>query len=126
MVFSSDTPMIRAVAQGQCAVALANSYYLSRMQAGGKGEADQTLAGKVTVRWPDPVHVNITGGGVTRASRNPERRNVCWSSSVRIRPRAAAPQPTTNIHSRESGRTRFCRRGVPSSKPKYPLNVLGN
>ena len=71
-VFSSDTPMIRAVAQGQCAVALANSYYLGRMQAGDKGEADQTLAGKVTVRWPDPVHVNITGGGVTRASRNPE------------------------------------------------------
>ena len=71
-VFSSDTPMIRAVAQGQCAVALANSYYLGRMQAGDKGEADQNLAGKVTVRWPDPVHVNITGGGVTRASRNPE------------------------------------------------------
>ena len=71
-VFSSDTPMIRAVAQGQCAVALANSYYLGRMQAGDKGEADQNLAGKVTVSWPDPVHVNITGGGVTRASRNPE------------------------------------------------------
>ena len=71
-VFSSDTPMIRAVAQGQCGVALANSYYLGRMQAGDKGEADQTLAGKVAVRWPDPVHVNITGGGVTRASRNPE------------------------------------------------------
>ena len=71
-VFSSDTPMIRAVAQGQCGVALANSYYLGRMQAGDKGEADQTLAGRVTVRWPDPVHVNITGCGVTRASRNPE------------------------------------------------------
>ena len=71
-VFSSDTPMIRAVAQGQCGVALANSYYLGRMQAGDKGEADRTLSGKVTVRWPDPVHVNITGGGVTRASRNPE------------------------------------------------------
>ena len=25
-VFSSDTPMIRAVAQGQCGVALANDY----------------------------------------------------------------------------------------------------
>ena len=28
-VFSSDTPMIRSVAQGDCGVALANSYYLS-------------------------------------------------------------------------------------------------
>lgn len=70
-VFSSDTPMIRAVAQGQCGVALANSYYLGRMQAGDKGDADRKLSQKVTVSWPDPVHVNITGGGVTRASRNP-------------------------------------------------------
>ncbi len=64
-VFGSDTPIIRAVA-------LANSCYLCRMHAGDKWEADQKLAGKVTVPWPDPVHVNITGGGVTRASRNLE------------------------------------------------------
>ena len=71
-VFSSDSPIIRAITQGQCTVAPANSYYLCRMQAGDKGEADQKLAGKVVVPWPDPVHVNITGGGVIRASRNPE------------------------------------------------------
>ena len=71
-VFSSDTPMIRAVAQGDCGVALANSYYLGRMQAGDKGEADLALSAKVSVSWPNPVHVNITGGGVTRASRNPD------------------------------------------------------
>ncbi len=71
-VFSSDTPMIRAVAQSDCGVALANSYYLGRMQAGDKGDADLALSSKVSVRWPDPVHVNITGGGVTRASRNPD------------------------------------------------------
>jgi len=71
-VFSSDTPMIRAVAQGRCGVALANSYYLGRLQAGEKGEADRTLSSKVTVVWPDPVHVNITGGGVTRTSSRPQ------------------------------------------------------
>ena len=71
-VFSSDTPMIRAVAQGQCGVALANSYYLGRLQAGDKGEADKTLSAKVSVTWPDPVHVNITGAGVTRSSKNPD------------------------------------------------------
>ena len=70
-VFSSDTPMIRAVAQGQCGVALANTYYLARLQAGDKGAADQTLSQSVEVAWPDPVHVNITGAGVTRASSNP-------------------------------------------------------
>lgn len=71
-VFSSDTPMIRAVAQNKCGVALANSYYLGRLQAGDKGEADRKLSEAVTVVWPDPVHVNITGGGVTASSRNPE------------------------------------------------------
>jgi len=70
-VFSSDTPMIRAVAQGQCGVALANTYYLARLQAGDKGAADKALSQKVQVAWPDPVHVNITGAGVTRASSNP-------------------------------------------------------
>lgn len=71
-VFSSDTPMIRAVAQNKCGVALANSYYLGRLQAGDKGETDRKLSEAVTVVWPEPVHVNITGGGVTRSSRNPE------------------------------------------------------
>ena len=71
-VFSSDTPMIRAVAQGQCGVALANTYYLARLQAGDKGAADQTLTQSVQVAWPDPVHVNITGAGVTANSKNPE------------------------------------------------------
>ena len=71
-VFSSDTPMIRAVARGECGVALANSYYLGRMQAGDKGEADRALSEGVEISWPDPVHVNITGGGVTSASDQPE------------------------------------------------------
>ena len=71
-VFSSDTPMIRSVAQGQCGVALANTYYLARLQAGDKGAADQALTKTVQVAWPDPVHVNITGAGVTSTSKNPE------------------------------------------------------
>lgn len=71
-VFSSDTPMIRAVAQGQCGVALANTYYLGRLQAGDKGLSDQQLSQSVQVAWTDPVHVNITGAGVTATSRNPE------------------------------------------------------
>ena len=70
-VFSSDTPMIRAVAQGQCGVALANTYYLGRLQAGDKGAADKALSKSVEVAWPDPVHVNITGAGVTATSKQP-------------------------------------------------------
>ena len=42
------------------------------MQAGDKGEADRALSEGVEISWPDPVHVNITGGGVTSASDQPE------------------------------------------------------
>jgi iron(III) transport system substrate-binding protein len=71
-VYGSDTPMIRAVAQGRCGVALANSYYLGRLQAGDQGADDQKLSAAVQVVWPDPVHVNITGGGITRHSKHPK------------------------------------------------------
>ena len=71
-VYGSDTPMIRAVAQGRCGVALANSYYLGRLQAGDTGADDQKLSTAVQVVWPDPVHVNITGGGITRHSQHPK------------------------------------------------------
>ena len=103
-VFSSDTPMIRAVAQGDCGVALANSYYLGRMQAGDKGDADLALSSKVSVRWPDPVHVNITGGGVTRASRNPDaaRRFLEFLSSDQAQ------------------------EGYATANHEYPLRDLGN
>ncbi len=49
-VFSSDTPMVGAVAQGDYGVALANSYYLGRMQAGDKGDADLALSSKVSAQ----------------------------------------------------------------------------
>ena len=73
-VFKTDVSMIRAVARGQCAVALSNTYYLARLQAGDVGEQDAKLSRNVAVVWPQPsVQVNITGGGVTRHSRRPEQ-----------------------------------------------------
>ena len=49
----------------------ANTYYLGRLQAGDKGAADKALSKDVEVAWPDPVHVNITGAGVTASSKQP-------------------------------------------------------
>ena len=49
-VLSSDTHMVGAVAQGDYGVALANSYYLGRMQAGDKGDADLALSSKVSAQ----------------------------------------------------------------------------
>ncbi|OUY01109.1 MAG: iron ABC transporter substrate-binding protein [Candidatus Endolissoclinum sp. TMED26] len=70
--FSSDTPQIQAVGTGTCGVALVNTYYVGRMLGGQKGEANKALAEKVTVVFPDPTHVNISGAGVTAASKHPK------------------------------------------------------
>ena len=71
-LFSSDIPLARAVARGECGVALVNSYYVARMLAGEAGAEDRRLAQKLTVRIPNPAHVNVSGAGVTRHSRHPE------------------------------------------------------
>jgi iron(III) transport system substrate-binding protein len=69
--FTSDTTMVRAVGQGQCGAAVANTYYLARLLTSDNA-ADKALAQKVRVVWPSPTHVNVTGGGVTRNAGNPE------------------------------------------------------
>ncbi|MEB3264353.1 MAG: extracellular solute-binding protein [Synechococcus sp.] len=70
--FTSDIPLARAVARGECGAALVNSYYVARMLAGASGSADQEAAGRLKVVFPDPAHVNVSGAGVTRASRQKE------------------------------------------------------
>ena len=69
--FTSDTPLIRAVAKGQCGVGLVNSYYVARLLSGDSGAADRALASRLKVVFPDPAHVNISGAGVLKAARNP-------------------------------------------------------
>ena len=70
-----DTDQIRAVAAGECDVALANTYYLARLTVSSKA-ADREVAAKVAIFWPDQdgfgVHVNISGAAVTRAAGNVE------------------------------------------------------
>jgi iron(III) transport system substrate-binding protein len=46
-----------------------NSYYVARMLAGDSGASDQALAQRLRVIFPTPAHVNVTGAGVTRASK---------------------------------------------------------
>ena len=68
-----DRDQIRAVAAGECDVALANTYYLARLTKSADA-ADRETAAKVAVFWPDQgghgVHVNISGAGVTASARN--------------------------------------------------------
>jgi iron(III) transport system substrate-binding protein len=64
-----DTDQIKAVASGECGVALTNSYYLVRLLRSTKPE-DQAVASKIGFVWPNQkttgAHINIAGGGVAK------------------------------------------------------------
>jgi len=64
-----DTDQIKAVASGECGVALTNSYYLVRLLRSNNAE-DQAIVSKIGFVWPNQkttgVHINIAGGGVAK------------------------------------------------------------
>ena len=70
-----DTDQIKAVASGECGVALTNSYYLVRLLKSTKPE-DQELVSKIGFVWPNQnttgTHINIAGGGVTKNAPHPQ------------------------------------------------------
>jgi iron(III) transport system substrate-binding protein len=70
-----DTDQIKAVAAGECGVALTNSYYFVRMMRSTKPE-DQALMAKVGFLWPNQAtsgtHINIAGGGMAKNAPHPE------------------------------------------------------
>ncbi len=65
-VFSNDTKLIEAVADGRCAVGIVNTYYLGRLQR------DAELP--VSVFWQAAeqggVHVNVSGAGIVTHAAN--------------------------------------------------------
>ena len=68
-----DTDQIRAVASGECAVAVTNSYYLARLMRSTKPE-DVAVTEKIGVVFPNQAstgtHVNVAGGAVARHAKN--------------------------------------------------------
>ncbi|QKO22091.1 extracellular solute-binding protein [Rhodoferax sp. BAB1] len=68
-----DTDQIRAVASGECAVAVTNSYYLARLMRSSKPE-DQSVVERIGVVFPNQsswgTHVNIAGGAVAKHAKN--------------------------------------------------------
>jgi iron(III) transport system substrate-binding protein len=70
-----DTDQIKAVATGECRVALANSYYLARLMRSERPE-DRDLVARIGIVTPDQtghgVHMNVSGGGVARHAPHPE------------------------------------------------------
>ena len=70
--FTSDIPLARAVARGDCGVGVVNSYYVARLLSGDGGAEDKSLLQGVKVIVPDPAHINVSGAGVTRHAKHPE------------------------------------------------------
>ncbi|HWI82619.1 Fe(3+) ABC transporter substrate-binding protein [Ramlibacter sp.] len=70
-----DTDQIKAVAAGECQVALSNTYYVARMMRSDKPE-DRKVMEKVGVVWPNQqttgTHINISGGGMLKTAPHKE------------------------------------------------------
>lgn len=70
-----DTDQIKAVAAGECAVAISNSYYVARLMRSNKAE-DKKVMEKVSVVWPDQngngTHINISGAGMLKHAPHKE------------------------------------------------------
>jgi iron(III) transport system substrate-binding protein len=64
-----DTDQIRAVAAGECEVALANTYYVARLMRSDKPD-DRKVMEKVAVVLPEQqsfgTHINVSGGGMLK------------------------------------------------------------
>jgi iron(III) transport system substrate-binding protein len=64
-----DTDQIKAVATGECGIAVTNTYYIARIMRSAKPE-DKAVMEKITVVFPNQAtfgtHVNVSGGAVAR------------------------------------------------------------
>lgn len=69
-----DTDQLRAVAAGQCDLAIANTYYYGRLLDSKKPD-DQKVTQALGVFWPNQndrgTHVNISGAGFVKYAKNP-------------------------------------------------------
>ena len=68
-----DTDQIKAVASGECGIALTNTYYLARIMRSNAPE-DKTVADRIGVVFPNQetwgTHVNIAGAAVAKNAKN--------------------------------------------------------
>jgi iron(III) transport system substrate-binding protein len=68
-----DTDQLKAVAAGQCDVAISNSYYFARIVNSDKDE-DKAIAAKLAIMFPNQAdrgtHVNVSGGGLVKTAPN--------------------------------------------------------
>lgn len=70
-----DTDQIKAVAAGECGVALSNSYYVARLIRSSSPE-DRKVVEAIGVIWPNQktwgTHINVSGGGMLKTAPHKE------------------------------------------------------
>jgi iron(III) transport system substrate-binding protein len=68
-----DTDQVRAVAAGECGVAITNSYYYARLMKSSKPE-DRAVVERTSVVFPNQAdrgtHVNVSGAAVARHAKH--------------------------------------------------------
>jgi iron(III) transport system substrate-binding protein len=68
-----DTDQLKAVAAGECGVAISNSYYLARLLRSTRQE-DQKVAQALGIVWPNQktwgTHINVSGAGIVKTAPN--------------------------------------------------------
>lgn len=69
-----DTDQLRAVAAGECTLALSNQYYVVRLMRSTRADDRKAMA-NLGVVMPNQgnrgTHMNVSGGGMVKTSRNP-------------------------------------------------------
>ena len=69
-----DTDQIKAVAAGECQIAVSNTYYIARMMRSNNPD-DRATMERVGVVFPNQAtwgtHLNIAGGAVAKNAKNP-------------------------------------------------------
>ena len=70
----NDRAQVKAVYEGECDVAVGNTYYMGKMMTNKKSPVQKKWAAAVNLIFPDQngpgTHVNISGAGVTKSAKN--------------------------------------------------------
>jgi len=76
-----DTDQLRGIASGQCAIAVANTYYFARaLRTDVSGLSNPEDTSRIGVIFPDQgttgAHVNVSGGGVLAHAPHPQNAQL--------------------------------------------------
>ena len=126
-----DTDQIKAVASGECQIALTNTYYLARMMRSTNPD-DRAVVEKVGVVFPEPVELGhareYRRGRHREEFTEPRRRRSSFSNtSPATRRKAISPTATTNGRWSPARRppTRRWMRWAPFKAETIPVSVTG-